>query len=164
MDPEQLPLRDLHLPEAIGWWPLAPGWWFLIALAAAGVMYLLFLQFRKWQHNAVRRIALRELARIRTDYEAGMDAQSLAKALSALLRRGMLAYAPRSEVAGLTGDDWLEWLDRGLDDRPFTEGSGRSLETLPYRRPDSIADDVDVAGLIDAVRRRISTPLFGGTG
>ena len=31
MDPTQLPLRDLHLPETIGWWPLAPGWWFAIA-------------------------------------------------------------------------------------------------------------------------------------
>ena len=35
MDPEQIPLRDLHLPEAVGWWPLAPGWWVLIALAVA---------------------------------------------------------------------------------------------------------------------------------
>ena len=30
MDPEQIPLRDLHLPEAIGLWPLAPGWWVTI--------------------------------------------------------------------------------------------------------------------------------------
>ena len=38
MDPELLPLRDLHLPEMVGWWPLAPGWWFLIALAAAVIL------------------------------------------------------------------------------------------------------------------------------
>ena len=37
MDPEQIPLRDLHLPEAIGWWPLAPGWWILIAIALVGL-------------------------------------------------------------------------------------------------------------------------------
>ena len=23
-------LRDLHLPDALGWWPLAPGWWVVI--------------------------------------------------------------------------------------------------------------------------------------
>ena len=44
MDPDQLPLRDLHLPEAVGWWPLAPGWWVLIALAIAGCIYLLYRQ------------------------------------------------------------------------------------------------------------------------
>ena len=37
MDPEQIPLRDLHLPEAIGWWPLAPGWWVVIALVAGAL-------------------------------------------------------------------------------------------------------------------------------
>ena len=40
MDPEQIPLRDLHLPEAIGLWPLAPGWWVTITLA---VIFLGFL-------------------------------------------------------------------------------------------------------------------------
>ena len=25
----QLDLRDIHLPEAIGWWPPAIGWWLL---------------------------------------------------------------------------------------------------------------------------------------
>ena len=36
MDPKQIPLRDLHLPEGIGWWPLAPGWWVVIALVMIG--------------------------------------------------------------------------------------------------------------------------------
>ena len=162
MDPETLPLRDLHLPEAVGWWPLAPGWWLLIAMATAGIAYLLYLEFRKWRRNAARRVALGEFGRIRREYEAGADTLTVARELSALLRRGMLAYAPRAEVAGLTGDRWLDWLDRGLDDRPFTEGAGRSLETLPYRRPDRVADDTDLRGLMDAVGRRLRTPLPEG--
>ena len=161
MDPTQLPLRDIHLPEAVGWWPLAPGWWFLIFLAAAGLVYFLYKEFLKWRQNAARRIALSELRRVRTDYEAGADVLALSKDLSELLRRAMLAYAPRGEVAGLTGESWLEWLDRGLDDRPFTQGSGRSIESLPYLRPDSVSEEIDVGGLIEVVQRRLKTPLAG---
>jgi hypothetical protein len=159
MDPQQIPLRDLHLPEMIGWWPLAPGWWFLIVLAVAGLSYLLYRTFRKWRRNASRRVALRELSRIQREYKNGVDEVSLAIELSELLRRTMLAYAPRNEVAGLTGGNWLRWLDQGLDEKPFSEGSGQNLESLPYRRADAIEDDVDVEGLIDAIKMRLQTPL-----
>jgi len=162
MDPEQIPLRDLHLPEAVGWWPLAPGWWLLIALAVAGLAYLSYKQYLKWRWNAARRVALGELARVRRDYEQGADAQALARELSELVRRSMLAYAPRSEVAGLTGAAWLEWLDRGLRDQPFTKGPGKTLESLPYQKPETVMIETDVAGLIDAVKTRLKTPLTEG--
>ena len=162
MDPEQIPLRDLHLPAAVGWWPRAPGWWLLIALAVAGFVYLLYKQYLKWRWNAARRVALGELARVRRAYAAGADAQTLAIDLSELLRRSMLAYAPRAEIAGLTGDSWLEWLDRGLAERPFSRGPGKKLETLPYQRPESVSNEADIAGLIDAVKERLKTPLAEG--
>ena len=162
MDPEQLPIRDLHLPQAIGWWPLAPGWWILIALAFAGLCYLLYRAYQKWRWNAARRVALKELARVRSEYASGMDAVTLAIELSELLRRTMLAYAPREEVASLTGKTWLQWLDRGLDDQPFTQGSGQTLESLPYRDRTRVEDEVDVEGLIKAVTRRLRTPLPDG--
>jgi hypothetical protein len=159
MDPTQIPLRDLHLPEAIGWWPLAPGWWFLILIVFAGIVYLSYRAIRTWRHNAMRRVALRELSRIQKEYRNGVDEITLAIELSELLRRTMLAYAPRNEVAGLTGKSWLQWLDQGLDDRPFSEGSGQNVESLPYRRPDGVEDDVDVQGLIDAIKSRLQTRL-----
>lgn len=162
MDPEQIPIRDLHLPQAIGWWPLAPGWWFLIALALAGLGYLLYRAYKRWRWNAARRVALSELARVKREYASGMDAVTLAIELSELLRRTMLAYAPRAEVASLTGQTWLRWLDRGFDDQPFSKGSGQSLETLPYRSREQVEDEVDVDGLIGAVQRRLRTPLPGG--
>lgn len=159
MDPEQIPLRDLHLPEAVGLWPLAPGWWILIAMAATGLGYFLYKQYLRWRRNAARRLALSELARVRVEFDNGMDALTLSKELSELVRRSMLAYAPRAEVAGLTGDRWLEWLDRGMESKPFTTGSGKHLESLPYQRPENVTDDVDVRGLIDAVHARLKTPL-----
>lgn len=159
MDPTQIPLRDLHLPEVIGWWPLAPGWWFLILVVVAGIVYFSYQSIRKWRRNASRRVALRELSRIQKEYRNGVDEITLAIELSELLRRTMLAYAPRHEVAGLTGKHWLQWLDQGLEDRPFSAGSGQNVESLPYRCPDGVEDDVDVQGLIDAIKTRLRTPL-----
>ena len=159
MNPEELPLRDLHLPEVSGWWPLAPGWWVVIAIAAGILGWLLWKQFKQWQANAARRNALRQLALIRREFNEGADAAVLGKQLSELLRRGMLAYAPRGEVAGLTGDDWLKWLDQGLEERPFTEGAGRVIETLPYMNPKTLDIDTDVGDLIDAVATRLRKPL-----
>jgi hypothetical protein len=159
MNPEEIPLRDLHLPEMTGWWPLAPGWWVLIGLAACGVLYLAWRAFQRFQRNAARRKALSQLRYLQAEYSWTGDAISLGIRLSELLRRAMLAYAPRDEVAGLTGRNWLEWLDRGLPNKVFTDGPGRNIESLPYRKLDLDTKDVDIDGLIEAVRQRIKTPL-----
>jgi hypothetical protein len=159
MDPEQIPLRDLHLPEAVGWWPLAPGWWVLLGVAAVVLLVFSRRAWVRWRKDAARRIALEELARVESAYHDTPNAVLLARRLSELLRRTMLAYSPREEVAGLTGRHWLLWLDRGMDERLFTEGPGRSLQELPYRRVDSMVEDVDVGALLEAVRRRLKAPL-----
>jgi hypothetical protein len=83
----------------------------------------------------------------------------LGQQVSELLRRGMLAYAPRHEVAGLTGESWLAWLDRGLPVPYFHTEGGKSLLQLPYRDPDGDFSDVDINALLAAVRMRLSTPL-----
>ena len=158
MDPEQIPLRDLHLPEAVGWWPPAPGWWLLFAVLLAAAVYGLVQAWRAYRRNAPRRVALAELARLQQAWQADRDVIALGVRLSPLLRRAMLAYAPRPEIAGLTGDAWLEWLDRGLNDRPFSAGPGRLLAELPYRRPVDLFD-VDAPRLIETVRRRLATPM-----
>ena len=162
MDPTAIPLRGLHLPEAIGWWPLAPGWWILIAvlLVAAGLLTRAWLRQRA--HSAARRRALKQLEESRSAYAYHGNPITLGAEVSELLRRTMLAYAPRAEVAGLTGDAWLAWLDRDLDQPRFREGAGRSLLDLPYRNPETLGDDLDVDGMLAAVRERLQTPVGKG--
>lgn len=159
MNPETLPLRDLHLPEAIGWWPPAPGWWVLLGLVVLGLALVARALYRRHRHHAARRLALAELARLERKWATDRNTTALAAGTSDLLRRAMLAYAPRHEVAGLTGRAWLEWLDRGLDRQPFSRGPGRSLEHLPYRDPAQSPGEIDIDGLVAAVRRRLQTPL-----
>ena len=161
MDENAIPLRDLHLPEAIGWWPLAPGWWVLLALVIVALAYTAWRLYKRWQFYAPRRYALRELARFEAEYLEHRDPVALGKQLSELLRRGMLAYAPREEVAGLTGDDWLAWLDEGMPLPYFHTEGGKSLLDLPYRDPEGDFSDIDVDALVSAVRMRLGAPLRG---
>lgn len=163
MDETALPLRDLHLPDAIGWWPLAPGWWGVIVVLGAVLGYVLLRAYKRWQFNAPRRYAMRELARYESEYLVHRDPVTLGKQLSELLRRGMLAYAPREDVAGLTGSEWLAWLDRGMPLPYFHTEGGKSLLNLPYRDPEGDFSDIDVSALLAAVRMRLSVPLGGTT-
>lgn len=161
MDPEQIPLRDLHLPEAIGWWPLAPGWWFVIALLLVGFGFLLRHYLRAHARGAARRHALRKLNEITAEFETHRNAVAFSSSLSELLRRTMLAYAPRGQVAGLTGDEWLAWLDRDLDQPRFQSETGRKLLELPYRKPDDDVTAMELVDVVSAVRQRLATPVGG---
>ena len=162
MDPTQLPLRDLHLPDPVGWWPLAPGWWIIIVLAVGGLGWLLYRGWQKYRYNAPRRYAIRSLAAIEAEYLADRNAARLGRQVSELLRRAMLAYAPRDAVAGLTGEAWLQWLDQDLPVPYFHTEGGKSLLALPYRDPAGDFSDVDVNALLAAVKLRLSVPP-GGT-
>jgi hypothetical protein len=73
----------------------------------------------------------------------------------------MLAYAPRQDVAGLTGEEWLRWLDRDLDQPRFQGDTGRKLLELPYRRPDDELSALELVDVVAAVRQRLATPVGG---
>ena len=159
MDPEQIPIRDLHLPEAIGWWPLAPGWWVVIALIVTGLGLLFRHLLRLRARGAARRHALRRLNELTADFEQHHNAVAFSSHLSELLRRTMLAYAPRHDIAGLTGDEWLAWLDRDLDQPRFQGEAGRKLLELPYRAPGDDISGLDLVDVVAAVRQRLATPV-----
>ncbi|WP_315982906.1 DUF4381 domain-containing protein [Aliamphritea spongicola] len=66
-------LRDIHLPEAVGYWPVAPGWWLLLAsvLVLAG---LIVWTVRRYRHNAYRRAAAKELDKVYQQYMSDVKA------------------------------------------------------------------------------------------
>lgn len=159
MDPSQIPLRDVHLPDAIGLWPLAPGWWVVIAIVLALSIVALRRAMHDYRQGTARRLALRQLKKIKDDYERHGNPVRFAADVSALLRRAMLAYSPREVVAGLTGPAWLEWLDRDLASPCFQGDAGRTLLELPYRDPQADNSDNDVERLYEAARLRLATPV-----
>jgi hypothetical protein len=141
-------LRGYHLPEPVSWWPPAPGWWLLalLLLLAIGAVLWLFLVHRR--RGAARRSARRELQALRSAHAAGGDDAALNRGLSRLLRRFALARFPRERVAGLTGETWLQFLDRYASDRAFTQGAGRALVEAPYR-PDGPLPVAELTRLVE---------------
>lgn len=61
------------------------------------------------------------------------DATQLAAEVSTLLRRICVSLWPREQVAGLTGEEWLRFLDQAQGGDEFARGAGRLLIQAPYR-------------------------------
>ena len=59
----ELPLRDIHLPDVSLWWPPAAGWWLLVILATLALVYLPRM-LRWWRLKPVKKLSLRELKHI----------------------------------------------------------------------------------------------------
>lgn len=129
-------LHDIHPPPPVSWWPPAPGWWLLgVSMLALSVFAVIVL--RRYLRSPSR-AARRELARVRKEFERSADEAQLASGLSALARRCALSRFAPETVAGLSGDAWLEFLDRTGSTNAFTRGAGRVLATAPYEhRPGS---------------------------
>ena len=134
-DPLDLPLRDIHLPDGVAFWPLAYGWWILIAviIMTAIIAFIVYKRNQKARISAIT-LARVEFARITSEYQKSNETLMLVKEISILLRRLSISLFPRTEVASLTGEEWLVYLDRYVDGAPFTEGQGRMLVDAPYRQ------------------------------
>ncbi len=149
MNPQADPLaalRDIHLPPDPGWWPPAPGWW-LLALLVVGLLVLAaWLLPRPLTRHRQRRGLERGLGALALEGDANQRARALGE-MSRLARRFAMTRFGRDRVAGLSGDKWLEFLDRTSGSRDFTRGPGRLLADGPYRAP---ADAVDSAALVAA--------------
>lgn len=85
-------LRDIHLPSA-PWWPLAPGWWAVLAvllLVAAGILWWLR---RRASHGPLR-AALHEIDALAAAHAVDGNDAALADGASRLLRRVALRIDP----------------------------------------------------------------------
>jgi uncharacterized protein DUF4381 len=133
-DPATLALRDIHLPDSVSWWPLAPGWWVLLLLIIIIIVFVIFLvRYRQNYRASAVRLAKLELERIEKEFKSNKDKSSLIQELSKLVRRVSISLFKRSESASLTGQDWLLFLDQLNGDNSFSNGVGRFLIEAPYR-------------------------------
>lgn len=132
-------LRDIHLPQPIDWWPLAPGWWIIATFIIASIVALSIWLHRRARQRRYRKIAAKQLRAIYRHWQQQRDDLAFAQSINRLLKQTALAAFPASDVAALNGADWLDFLDRHLRKPRFTEPDVRALATLYLREPEPIA-------------------------
>lgn len=143
-------LQDIHLPAAIGMWPLAWGWWFLLITTCLIVAIAVFFIRRRISRNAYRQLALHELTIIQQKFNAQQPAEYL-QALSILLRRTALSGFGSQFDTTLKGREWLQWLD---EQNPksvyrFDSDAGRALLIGPYQKHPEI-DHVELHKIVES--------------
>jgi hypothetical protein len=114
--PPSAPPDVSMMPQTVGW-----AWLSGIVVVLAGIGLRWWVLRRK--ANAYRRAGLHALG------DCGNDPTTIAT----LLRQTALRAFPRATVAGLTGDVWLNFLDKSLGQPLFTgTEAGRVLIKAPY--------------------------------
>ncbi len=129
----ELPLRDIHLPSTISWWPLAIGWWILLVLGVL-LVALAYISIRHYRKPTLKKRARKRLKDIEQMFQSSQNALLCLTELSIFLRRIVLCQDNSEPIAGLTGPAWLEFLDQKLETPEFSQGIGQILLKGPYQR------------------------------
>ncbi len=150
-------LHEIRLPEPVSWLPQTVGWYALLGLVLLALVWWGYARWRQFTANRYRRLALAELTRLAGELERpGQRAQVLCR-VPGLLKRTALSAFPRTQVASLTGEKWLAFLDRTMRGKEFAEGPGRLLRELAYM-PSSHVEKLPkerIAELLGLARRWI---------
>jgi len=132
-------LREIALPEPPSYRPQTIGWAILAVTCLLALTLWSLQQYRSWQRNRYRRVALRQLAELEQRARQPATRAAALQELSKLLKRTALATYPRDRVARLHGESWLAFLDRTYDGNDFANGRGQHLVQFSYQPPDTIA-------------------------
>ncbi|WP_122081225.1 DUF4381 domain-containing protein [Vibrio coralliirubri] len=105
---QPLDLSPVIAPDAPTWWPLAWGWWAVIITAISLIALVFFILKRRKNNQQAKQEALSNFSNSQSQ-----DGLSPSKAQD-IVRQAALSYFPREKIAGLSGDDWLTFLDTQL--------------------------------------------------
>jgi len=132
-------LHEILLPDPVSWMPQTAGWYAVFGLALLVSAWWVYRRLRRFRRNLYRRLALHELAAIERDLQKPDERAGVLAGIPVLLKATALSAFPRNEVARLSGEAWLSFLDKTLGGKEFTEGEGQLLAELAYAPASGIA-------------------------
>lgn len=135
-------MHDIITPEPIAWYPLAPGWIPIILL----FLFLTSLATRKayqnWQQNTFKRQALKALSSCPPEQ------------LPSLIKRTSLSAFPRHQVASLSGQKWINFINQKKD--YLSPNQAELLLTISYQpNLNKLHDSPDYQQLTSSISRWI---------
>lgn len=134
-------LRDIHLPQAVSWWPPAIGWWLLAVLLLAGLLALCWWLLRRHRASAYRRQARHELDTVFASWQADGDTVRYLQSINGVLKRVALQSFRRDRVARLSGSAWFEFLDAQTTSPGFSE---LDIHDVSYRTDTPDCDPAEI--------------------
>ena len=99
-------LHDIIVPDAIGFFPPAPGWYILGLLFLALLFHFTLRFYARYKKSLYKREALTELAKYQ-----GENKEEVLHLLSLSKRVAIVAYG-REESAMLSGEPWWNYMEQ----------------------------------------------------
>lgn len=154
MTPEELltQLKDIHEPEAIGIWPMAPGWW-IVSIALLLIIISSIYAWRKhvknsaWKKEAIKAI---EQLEQRTNRNS---AQETVRQINRIIKQIALYKVQDPSISALTGEPWAEFLHTflggGKRSMVFTDAQIALLAEGQYQQ----APTIDIQALLSSAQQ-----------
>ena len=124
-------LRDIHLPEAISFWPPAPGWWLLALVSIIFLALIALLWLRRKRARIYRQEALQELDEILNSQQHFKKVQSIFR----LLRQTAHTANRKKNIASLPTGSFLEFL-RATSHQSLFRCDPQKLGVILYATPE----------------------------
>ena len=141
-------LKDIHLPAPVSIFPLAPGWYIVLAVTLVIIILLILWQLRRTSKQYKLKQVLILLAQIEAKAQASEPEQreEVLPEISILLKRVAREKFSELHPQNLFGEKWLQFLDRSGKTTEFTSGTGRVLLDV-YKRQ-SLENPQELLGVV----------------
>jgi hypothetical protein len=146
MQPEFLlnQLRDIHLPDAISYWPFAPGWYILFFLIFIATPYLIWFLIKKRKLDLYKKTIFLALEKLGKEKNISQIATLLKRI--AINRHG-------NKVACLQGREWIAFLEKTKQKKSasFESELGELLIKASYQKNVSETDQQKLPALMGLI-------------
>jgi hypothetical protein len=134
---------EVAAPPPVDWLPQTAGWGWLGALLLAVALHRGARRLRHWYRNRYRG----EASALLGELSGSPDSQHLVIEVNRLLKLTALAAYPREQVARLSGEAWVAFLNGQCAEPPFDARQARLLAVGVYG---AVAPDAESASQLIA--------------